>query len=149
MDPGAEEDVYRWDWEDSDAAWQPAQNATEVDGMDDAGLDATIRAWDTLELEIPEEMAQAGFLSPDLTFDSNTPPSSTFTRGNTSSVQKGNAPDGGDYEPMENNAMAAPSRNEASSANEWLCEETNCGRAFARQCELKYVQVTLTITTFG
>lgn len=103
--------------------------------MDAAGLDTAIRAWDTLELEIPEEMAQAAFLSPDLTFDSNTPPS-TFTRGDTSSVQKGNAADGGDYEPMENNAMAAPPRNEAPSANEWLCEDTNCGRAFAHQYEL-------------
>jgi len=103
--------------------------------MDAAALDEAIRAWDTLELEIPEEMTQAAFVSPDLTFDSNTP-SSTFTRGDPSSVQKDNAAARGDYELMENNAMVAPPRNEAPSANEWLCEHTNCGRAFAHQYEL-------------
>ena len=89
----------------------------------------TIQGLDTLELEIPEEMPQVTFVSPDLTFDSDTP-SSTLTKGNTSLIRKSSAAEGGYYE---------PANTDAASVDEWPCEHPNCGRVFTHRHKLKYV----------
>jgi hypothetical protein len=123
---------------------QPAQNTVEVEGLCPAVLDGrdktTIRAWDTLELEIPEEGTQAAYIPPDLTFDSNTP-SSTFTKHGTSLVLDDSLAGHGCEVPTEGALTKASSaRDAASSADQWLCEHLNCGRAFTHRHKLKYVR---------
>lgn len=143
-DPGAKEDGFGgWNWEDWDTV-QPAQNTEEVEGMGPAALDGrdttTIRAWDLLELEIPEEGTQVAYMPPDLTFDSNTPPS-TFIKHGTSLVLDDSLAGPVFDRPAEGVvAKASLARNAASSADQWLCEHLNCGRAFTHRHKLKYVR---------
>ncbi|RFU29757.1 hypothetical protein B7463_g6569, partial [Scytalidium lignicola] len=138
-DIGAEEDGFggwsRTDWDRMvlggwDTA-QPAQTTVE-DGHDTTA----IQAWDILELEIPEESAEVACMLPDLTFDSNTP-SSTLTKHTNLVLDDSSARPGYDRPAKGVVTKASSAQDTASSADEWLCEHLNCGKAFRHRYQLK------------
>lgn len=132
-DPGAEEDGFgEWIWANWDTV-QPAQNP-----MQDERDTTAIRAWDILELEIPEEDARMAYVPPDLTLNSNTP-SSTFTKCGSLVLDDSPAKSGDDGPAKGMVTKASSTQDAASSANQWLCEDANCSKAFGHRFELKYV----------
>lgn len=75
-------------------------------------------------------------MPPDLTFDSNTP-SLTFTKYGTGLVLDDSPAGPGCDRPTEGVVTKASSaRDTASSADQWLCEHPNCGRAFTHRHKL-------------
>lgn len=147
--PGAEEsDFSGWSWEDWDRiamedwdALQPAQDAVEADGMRPKPVadrdTSTIRPWDILELEIPEEVTQVVAMLPDLISDSNTP-SSTFTKHGTSQGSGNSLASPICDRPTGDSIPKAGSADNATpSADQWLCEHLSCGRVFSHRHKLK------------
>ena len=153
-DLGAEEDDFGgWSWKDWDRmAWegwdtvQPAHNTVEMEGIRPPAADGrdktTIRAWDMLELEIPEEGIEVAYSSmpPDLTFDPNTV-SSTFSTSGTGLLLD-DSPASPSYDrPTEDVVTKASSaRDVVSSADQCLCDHPNCSQAFTHPHKLKYVR---------
>jgi len=127
---------------------QPARNAAEVERMETAEWDGhdktSFQRRNTPELEISEEAAQTAFVSPNLTFGSNTT-SSSSAKEERSLMPRVSTVKHGSSGPAKDFATSSQALSGTPAAEEWLCQHPNCGRTFThrhklnrhRKCHLK------------
>lgn len=117
-------------------AYQLGVPVTEWGQLTGAGLSASEWGRDPMELGVPQEAAYA---SADLNSSSKIP-SSASTTDDTSPSTDDIPAETSDEGPSSNAAQSSIALNGTISADEWLCDLTNCGKSFTHRHKLKYVQ---------
>jgi len=112
--------------------------SAEDDQVEDGYFGGWEWAWDTMELEIPEEVTK---VSPESTANSKTP-SSIPTVEDRSSLQNHSPVEWGREGPSNNDVRPSLASSNATSAAEWFCKYSNCGQFFTHRHQLKYVYDT-------
>jgi hypothetical protein len=108
---------------------------TQTDQLADAHLSAWEWGGDEMELEISKEAVHAPTeLTPSITI----PPLTSTTEDTRHSTDDSPAVQNDDG-PSGNDAPSSSALNDTNSADEWLCDFTNCVKSFKHRHELKYV----------
>ena len=108
---------------------------TETDQLADAHLSAWEWGEDKMELKISKEAVHA---LTELTSSSTIPSSASATEDTSPSTDDSLAVQNDDG-PSCNDAPSSSASNNTNSADEWLCDFTNCSKSFTHCHELKYV----------